>query len=183
MLCPADRAEKFSGYLFGGTSPFGLHDPSLRVFIEASLLSLQPTAQQQYVQGQVTETALPKEDAHLETYLKEVAEWNAANTASAGAASAAGAAASAPAAGLPEASKISPAWVCINGGERGTLVALSVRSIVQVLQPIPISVAKPHAAASPSPSPSPPVAAAAESAAASATPAEAVVAQPAANSA
>lgn len=147
-LCPAERAEQYSGYLFGGTSPFGLRDPSLRVFIESSLLSLPPCAETEYVPGRVTDTALPKEDAHLATYRAEVDEWRTAH----GAASAA--APVEPPQALPPFAVISPAWVCINGGARGTLVALSVRSIAQVLQPIPISVAKPQtAAASPSPPP------------------------------
>jgi Cys-tRNA(Pro) deacylase len=40
ITCPADKAHKFTGYLFGGTSPFGTLRP-MPVYAEESIFSLQ----------------------------------------------------------------------------------------------------------------------------------------------
>lgn len=37
---PARAAEKATGYQFGGTSPFGVLDPKLPVYVEATILAL-----------------------------------------------------------------------------------------------------------------------------------------------
>ena len=145
FMCAPEVAEQHTGYQVGGTSPFGLRDPTLRIFIESSLLSLLPgplDGAAAVDAGTESATARPADPANLEQHRAEVARWDGAvmqpsfgvvnfealDTAAA----------------LPATldTLVSPAWVCINGGARGTLVSLSVRSIVHILRPIVISVAK-----------------------------------------
>jgi Cys-tRNA(Pro) deacylase len=38
--CQPEVAQRHSGYLIGGTSPFGLRKDGMRVFVEASVLGL-----------------------------------------------------------------------------------------------------------------------------------------------
>ena len=175
-------AQEATGYLVGGTSPFGLKNPGLRVFIESSLLRLQPAAVQQAEKEAVESgklppqreepraTALPLQASHLATHIEELSRWSAAASASAGAIT--GATASLTPAQLES---VSPAWVCINGGARGTLVALSVRDIVRVLRPIVIEVGKGGAAAAASASAQPAIAVAPAAASSSSSSAVAAV--------
>lgn len=136
FMTSPETAQKHTGYQVGGTSPFGVKDQTLRVFIEASLLTLAPQAAPETVQPTKPEDAQRRDE--------QVAAWDSQI-------------ASAPLlvdftqldTRTAKASLLdlaSPAWVLINGGARGTLVALSVRDIVRVLRPIVISVGKTAAA-------------------------------------
>lgn len=40
QLCDAATAQKWTGYQFGGTSPFGTRTPNLPTYVEASVLDL-----------------------------------------------------------------------------------------------------------------------------------------------
>lgn len=145
FMCAPEVAEQHTGYQVGGTSPFGLRDPTLRIFIESSLLSLPPgpmDAAAPVDAATESATARPADPANLEQHRAEVARWDGAlMQPSAGVVNFDALDTSA---ALPATldTLVSPAWVCINGGARGTLVSLSVRSIVHILRPIVISVAK-----------------------------------------
>lgn len=154
FMAPPELAQRYTGYQVGGTSPFGLRDPSLRVFIEQSLLDLEPN-HSQFSNGHTSIT--PSSAEHARVAEEEAKRWDSA----------------APhitlyggpmewvkwdsrAASEEEMAHVTPAWILINGGARGTLVALSVRDIVRLLRPIPIRTAIVKAAkASPSPEAAP----------------------------
>jgi prolyl-tRNA editing enzyme YbaK/EbsC (Cys-tRNA(Pro) deacylase) len=126
-----DTAEEHTGYKVGGTSPFGLRNGSLRVFMEASLLRLLPSPAPATVEPTHSEDAATRQtevaawDPQVSN--EQLVDFNALDTR------------------LAKSSTldlVSPAWVLINGGARGTLVGLSVRNIVKLLRPIVITAAK-----------------------------------------
>ena len=45
VICPVDRAEEWSGYQVGGTSPFGLAHPT-EVFLQSSVTELRGAAEE-----------------------------------------------------------------------------------------------------------------------------------------
>ncbi len=168
FLCPADVAEATTGYQVGGTSPFGLKDTTLRIFIEESLVRMEAAnvtreeeeeavererlQQQQQLEGRsgADSTSTTTNTTHkpratplpriLSHLLHHRDEVARWNDSSR----------TSPdvfdfdipsSASLIE-NQVSPAWVCINAGARGELVMMSVRDIVRILRPIVIRVAK-----------------------------------------
>lgn len=132
FMTSPETAQQHTGYQVGGTSPFGVQDRSVRVFIEASLLKLRPAPAPTTVQ--------PSKPADVARRDEEAARWDdqiAENETLVDFSQL-----DTPRAKAALLDLVSPAWVLLNGGARGTLVALSVRDIVRVLRPIVISVGK-----------------------------------------
>lgn len=132
MVTP-EVAQSHTGYQVGGTSPFGLQTPSMRIFIESSLLTLLPAAAPATVEPKGAELAQKRTDEieSWDSQLSRIVDFTQLDTR---------------AAKSSTLDLVTPAWVLINGGARGSLVTLSVREIVRVLRPIVVNVAKTTAA-------------------------------------
>jgi prolyl-tRNA editing enzyme YbaK/EbsC (Cys-tRNA(Pro) deacylase) len=132
FMTSPETAQQYTGYQVGGTSPFGIQDPSLRIFMEASLLKIVPAPQ--------PETVAPTKPEDAELRARQVEAWDTQIATQSSLVDFTHL--STRLAKDSTLDLITPAWVLINGGARGTLVALSVRELVKLLRPIIVTVAK-----------------------------------------